>query len=286
MSDSTTEASALRRSLASVGRSVRDLVDATTANDLLTHASAMTYQILFALPAVLLAGLAILGLLDLREVWQQELAPRLERMTAPVLFDFLQSSVDEVLGARSGFWLTLGTALALWYVSSATRVLMGVTNRIYRETERRVLWRRLVVSVLLSLAGVGLFGLAAVLLYVGPLLIDRLDVGFGLQFLAGSVEWLLSLVCLYAAQFLFVRFGPAHARVLHRRSLTALAIVVGWLIASFGFRWYVTALARYESVFGNLASVMITMVYVHLCTIVVVYGLQIDAMVRDRATRE
>ncbi len=281
MFESVIETIGLRTRARSVRRFALELIEATEDNDLLTYSSAMSYQILFATPAFLLTGLAILGLLDLQVVWEQELAPRLRDMSSPALFDFVQSSVDEVLGARGGFWLTLGAVLALWYVSGATRALMGAMNRIYGEHESREAWRRVVVSVWLSMAGMALIGLAAILLYLGPIVIDALDLGLGLQFLAGSAGWGLTLVCLLAALFLFVRFGPTHPDIMHRRSYTAVAIIAGWLITTLAFRWYVTAWARYESVFGNLASLMIAMVYVHLCTLVMVYGLQLDSMVRD-----
>lgn len=59
-------------------------------------------------------------------------------------------------------------------------------------------------------------------------------------------------------------------------------IVAGWVATSFIFRWYVTSLADYESLFGNLASNIIAMGYLYLSSLVLIYGLQLDALVRQR----
>jgi len=267
-------------------RTIRDvshgLVTATEDNDLLTFASAMCYQIIFALAPVLLAGLAILGFLHLQEVWDSELAPRLREATSDQVFEFVDSSARNVLESRNGFWLTLGAALALWYISGATRALMGVMNRIYGTEEQRSLWYRMLVSLLLSAAVAACIGLASVAIYVSPALIDRLDLGFGLSALAGLLRWVLTLALLYLALTLCVRYWPARRRDFSRGSLTAVLIVGGWVATSFIFRWYVTSLADYESVFGNLASIIIVMGYLYLSSMVLIYGLQLDALVRQR----
>jgi len=260
----------------------RQLVTATEKNDLLTYASAMCYQIIFALAPVLLASLAILGFLRLEEVWSSELAPRLQKALSSDFFQVVDSSAHDILESRNSFWLTAGAALALWYISGATRALMGVMNRIYETDEHRSFWVRMGVSLLLSAAVALCFGLASVVLYFGPPLVDRLDVGLGVSLLARAVSWVLTLSLLYLALLLFVHHAPARRQSISNGSLTAVMIIGGWVGTSFIFRWYVTAVADYQSVFGNLASIIISMGYLYLSSMVLIYGLQIDALVRGK----
>lgn len=268
------------------GRTIKDvsrqLVTATAANDLLTYASAVCYQIIFALAPVMLAGLAVLGFLDLEEVWDSEFAPRLREALSNGIFEIVDGSARSVLESRNSFWLTAGVVLALWYISGATRALMGVMNRIYATEDHRSFARRMGISLLLSAAVALCFGLASIAIYVSPVLIDRLDVGFGISALAGALRWALTLLPLYVALLLFVHHAPAHRRAIPHGSLTAAVIVGGWVATSFIFRWYVTSLADYESVFGNVASIIIAMGYLYLSSLVLIYGLQLDALVRQR----
>ena len=87
---------------------------------------------------------------------------------------------------------------------------------------------------------------------------------------------------LYLVLRLFLRFAPARRRELPWGSLTAVTVLAGWLISSLLFRWYVTSLASYESVFGNLASIIISMGYVYASALVLIIGLQLDALIRGR----
>jgi membrane protein len=258
----------------------RDLIAMTGQNDLLTYASAMAYQLLFALPAVLLAGLAVLGFADLQDVWDSELAPRLQELTSESIFNLVSTSAEEVIESRSGFWLSIGLLLALWYLSGATRAVMGVMNKIYRTEESRPFWGRMLLSLLLTLAVAMCFAVAIVAVYFSPALVARLGDGVAVSILAPVLRWLLVLALLYLALLLFVRYAPARQREFRRGSLTAVLIVGGWILTSFGFRWYVTSLANYQSIFGNLASTIILMAYLYLSAVVLVYGLQIDALVR------
>ena len=274
-------AHAMREEGRAVVRVSRGLIRKVGENDLLTFASAIAFQVLFALPAVLLTSLAVLGLLGLKEVWNQELAPRLrEATTSDVLFEFVSSSAEEVLQSSSGFWLTLGLVLALWYVSGAVRGLMGVMNRIYADTETRSFWRRLLVSLALTLVVVVCFGLAGVAIYVVPPLLGRLDLGVGLSLLASVARWVVVLVLLALALFVCVRWAPARQHPFAWGSLTAALIIAGWTAASLIFRWSVTSVADYGSVFGNLASVIVLMASLYLSSALLVFGLQVDALVR------
>jgi membrane protein len=268
------------------GRTLKDvsrqLITATADNDLLTYASAVSYQIVFALAPVMLASLAVLGFLNLEEVWDSELAPRLRQSVSSEMFEIVDSRARSVLESRNSFWLTTGVVLALWYISGATRTLMGVMNRIYATEDTRSFWRRMGISLLLSAAAALCFGLAAIALHVSPALIGRLDVGFGYSALAGVLRWALTLIPLYVALLLFVHHAPARRRTISYGSLTATVIVGGWVATSIIFRWYVTSLASYESLFGSLASVIIAMVYLYLSAVVLIFGLQLDALVRQR----
>lgn len=63
-------------------------------------------------------------------------------------------------------------------------------------------------------------------------------------------------------------------------SFGALLVVAGWIVMSVVFAWYVTSVADYDSIFGSLATVIVTMEYLYLSTIVFLTGIQIDALTR------
>src|SRR5687767_679658 len=59
----------------SIARKARAVVDAFVANDLLTFASAISFQMLSSLVPLLLFAFGMLGFLQLEHVWRDQLAP-------------------------------------------------------------------------------------------------------------------------------------------------------------------------------------------------------------------
>jgi membrane protein len=61
-----------------------------------------------------------------------------------------------------------------------------------------------------------------------------------------------------------------------------LVVIVAWIAASLLYGFYITSLADYASVFGNLAVVMVTMSYIYLSAIMFLSGVQLDSLIRHQ----
>src|SRR3954447_19384219 len=116
---------------------VKDVLDAYARNDLLTVASAIAFQVLFALLPFALFCLALLGTLHLESLWTDHLSPSLEQSTSPDAFSVLKATVDRIFGSRQGFWISIGAVITVWEVSGAMRCIMGVVDRIYESDHER-----------------------------------------------------------------------------------------------------------------------------------------------------
>lgn len=249
-------------------------------NDLLSYASAMAFQALFALIPAVLAGIALLGFLDLEEVWQEDLAPQLEEQLEPDAYSVVERTVEEILGERRGLWLTFGIAFALWQVSGAVRATMTPLNGMYHDEEDRPFLKRFAVSFLLAPAIFACIGIALVSIHVGAGVADRFD---------GVARWLLLLarwpfaaLALAVSIWLLLRFAPAK-RHSTWTSVGALFVLVAWLVTSLGFALYASYVADYGSVFGSLASAIVLLTYLYLSAGAFLLGAQLDAAVREQA---
>ena len=252
-------------------------------NDLETFASAISYQIIYAVVPVLLAGVALLGFLDLSQLWQERLAPRAQEVMTDDAFGFIDAALTQVLQARRSFWLTFGLLFALWQISGAVRATMTVMNRIYGARESRSWSRRMLLSVALA-AVVGLFILISVImLQFGPTLIDDLELAGALRVAAGAARWGTALLAMWAIVAIFLRWAPAVRQPIARSWLTALVVVGGWTLFMLIFRWYATSVASYSTVYGNLATLIVAMSLVYTTTVLFLFGLQLDAMLKERA---
>ena len=250
-------------------RTSRALLSAFDDYDLLTYATAIAFNAIFAVIPLALFGLGLLGALGAEEVWTQHLAPDLRAQVSGDVFSAIDSSVRNVFRARQGFWVTIGAVLAVWEVSGAMRAVMTVLDRIYgvRRTRGRI--ERYRVSLLLSLAVTVLLVLAALAFELAPATGSAL---------ASIARWPIAAGLLLAALGAVVRWAPAEHR--HWRWVTfgTGLVVFAWLAMSVLFGLYLRELADYGSIFGNLATVIVGFEYAYLSAIVFLAGLAVDGI--------
>jgi membrane protein len=259
---------------------LRDYADAYVENDLLTYASAISFQILSSLVPFLLFGFALLGFLHLEDVWSEDLAPRVEQSVSPAAFAFADEVIRTALENRQLFWISAGFAIALWEVSGAIRAVMGALNRTYGLETRRPWRRRMLVSTALALA-VGACWLAAIgVVVVSPLLIG--DVGGVLAVLLFLARWAVAGLLLLLAVAILLHYAPERRPSLGWVTFGALLIMAGWLVMSLGFGVYLREIADYNSIFGGLATVVVLIAYLYASAVVFLGGVQVDALIRPR----
>jgi membrane protein len=267
-----TVAGAARR----VGRHtiVRDLVRGYAESDLLTYGSAIAFQVLFALIPLALFGFGLFGFLGLGDLYGREVAPAVKNATSPEVFKVVDLTVRKVLNAKQGFWISFGAVIAVWEMSGAVRAVMQVFDRIYGCERERSFRERYVTSTLLAL-GAGTLLLAAVAAsQLVPLVVDG--------FLAW-LRWPLAIALMMATIGLLVHFAPAERRAWQVVSAGTAIVVTAWTLTSVAFGFYVTKVADYGSIFGNLATVIVVFEYLYLSACAFLTGALVDALKRGRA---
>src|SRR5215212_11751109 len=131
---------------------LKELLEAFARNDLLTFASAIAFQVFFALIPLALFALALMAGLGLSDVWSQDWAPQIQDKVSPAAFTLIKDTVGKVLSGKQLFWLTFGAVITIWEISGATRAIMDVFDRIYDSERKRSLRERYAVSIALSIA--------------------------------------------------------------------------------------------------------------------------------------
>jgi len=261
---------------------VRTLVEKYREQDLLTYASAISFQVFFALIPMLLFALGLIGFLSLDAAWAKDIAPEIKPHVSRPMFEVIDDTVNQVLGSKAVFWVTFGGVIAVWEISGAVRAVMQVFNRIYDVEETRPFWRRMRISLgLATVSGVFLITAAAVVRF-GPLATDALGAsGFLVDVVSFAARWAIALALMIVVVGVLVRFAPNCSRPLHWVSFGALVVVFGWAAMSIGFFVYATEIADYGSIFASLATVIVTMTYLYASAIVFLTGVQLDALVQD-----
>jgi membrane protein len=257
---------------------VRLLLQAYDENDLLTFASAISFRVLFSIIPLALFALGLLGGFGLDAVWTRDVAPQVADSTSRAAFRVVDQTVREVLGQRQLFWVTFGAVIAVWGMSGAMRAVMDVLDRVYECRNRRGFWARMRASVVLAMVVGALLLTATALMQVAPLLVPH---GVG-GAIVRVIRWPLDVALLLGAIGLLLQFGPSSRLPMGWVTFGSLLSVVAWVATSLAFTWYLTSVADYGSVYGNLATVIVVMEFLYLSSIAFLTGVQLDAIVRDR----
>jgi membrane protein len=262
---------------------VRALLDGFKQHDLLTYASAISFQILTAIIPFLLFVLGVAGLLHLNDVWRDHLEPQIRANVSGAVSAVIDNAVNNVFASRQVLWATVGGGLALWQVSGAVRAVMGALARIYGAGRERSFVRRYAISFVLSIEVGGCFTLAALCLWLAPFIsVGHPDAVW--EAFAFFVRWALVVALLLVIVGTLVRHAPGTPQTLPWVTLGAAIVITSWMFVSLIFYLYLTEVASYQSVFGNLAAIIVAMAYLYLSTTVFLFGAQLDAIIRAHAT--
>jgi membrane protein len=272
----------------------RRAVTETISDGMTLVASAVAYSSFFAIPSVLLLVVGVFTLVATPDTIT-ELMDRFDAFMPAEATALLEDSLQRLNDQPStGVALTVvGLVLALWASTSAMSAYMRALNMAYDRTDgRSFVRRRLIALLMVAVIGAAVLILGILLIFgphaesfVGDLL--GLD-GAGFTWAWWSLQWPFLFLGLLAAFGVLHYFGPD---VEHKRwqliTPGALIAVVGWLIVSGGFAVFTSLFGSYNKTWGSLSAVIITLTWLWLTALVLLFGGEVNAEVeRSRELRQ
>jgi membrane protein len=256
-------------------------VKAFKENQLSVWAAALTYFGILSLFPALLVLVSVLGLIGTSVT--ESLIQNLEDVAPGPAQEIFTSAIQNLEGARgaSGIAFVVGLAGAIWASSGYVDGFMSASNAIYDVEEGRGLTKTLPVRLGLTLV---LMVLAAMIAFAvtltGGLATEAgslLGVGDTAVEVWGIAKWpvLLLLVSLLLA----VLYWGAPNVKLPFRIVTpgSLVAVLGWVIASVAFAFYVANFSSYNKTYGALAGPIVFLLWLWISNICVLLGAELNA---------
>lgn len=252
-------------------------------NDMLTYAAALAYQALFSIFPFMIVLIAMLGMLDMMQFYDW-----IRSQTAILLPNEAMAQVerviDDVQEPRGGL-ISIGLIVALWIASGAMRVTINALNVVYKVKEGRPFWKLYPLSILYTLCiAVMLIG-AAVLMVLGPQVMEWMAEQIGIKQVVVTVwTWLrlpVALVLFMAAiAFVYYIAPDVEQRIRFITPGSVLSVVV-WILTSLGFGFYIKNFADYSAVYGSIGAVIVLMMYFYISAAVLLFGAELNAVIED-----
>jgi membrane protein len=258
-----------------VRRTYREILQ----DDCLGMAAQLAYYFALALFPAMLVVVAIVSFLP----WSvlDQLVAAVERVAPPAIYELVRTQLADLAAGNGGAVLTIGVLGALWTSSSALVSMCSTLNRAYQVTESRPWWKVRLISIGITIALAAFIVVGSVLMIGGPLIIDQIERITGY----GSVAATVWSVLQYPVVLLLVSFGIAFVYYwapdveqdwvwITPGSLVACLL---WLLASLGFRYYVSNFGNYNETYGTLAGAAILLFWMYLTGLAILVGGELNA---------
>ncbi len=253
-----------------------------SADDMMTYAAAVSYQVFFSLFPFVIFLLALLGFLDLRPVFDF-LLDQARALMPRNAFSMVEGIVGQIQGQASGGIMSFGAILALWSASSAVRMTMHALNVAY-DVEDRPAWKKIPLSILYALLLAALLIVAAGLMFFGPKLVEPVLQAVGLGPATALVlalwTWLripAAVVLIMLVVALIYYLFPNISQPFRYITPGAVIAVLVWIAASLGFSFYVSNFNSYSATYGAVASVIVLLLYFSISAAILLFGAEINA---------
>ena len=261
------------------GELIKRTLKETNADNCLGLAAQLSYYFLLALvPAIVcVAALASFFPLDLiRNTIQQ-----LSGIAPPDVIQIVREQLDNIAGGSNGGLFTFGLLMALWSSSAALVGICDALNRAYDIEEGRPWWKVRLTAIGLTVALATFVVVSFGLVMIGPSLAEKVaaQIGVGPVFaLAWKVlQWPVVFASIAVAIGIIYYYAPDAEQDWEWITPGAVVGTILWLIASLGFKLYVSMFANYNETYGSLGGVIVLMLWFYLSALAVLVGAEMNA---------
>ena len=251
-------------------------------DNLTDWAAALTYYGVLAIFPALIVLVSVLGLIG--ESATQPLIDNLGAVAPGPAKEIFTNAIENLQGSQgaAGVAFVIGILAALWSASGYVAAFMRASNAIYDMEEGRPVWKTLPVRVGLTVVLLTLLAISTIAVVLTGGLAQRVGDVVGLGDTAVTV-WNIAKwpVLLLVVSFMFALLYWAAPNVKQPGfrwvSPGGVIAVIGWLIASVAFAFYVGNFGSYNKTYGALAGPIVFLVWLWISNIVILLGAEFNA---------
>ncbi len=246
------------------------------------------YAFLAIFPA-LISLVSIYGLVVDPEQAKDQME-RLGGMMPEQAMGIIEKRIENLLStsASSLSWGTaLGILISIWSANRGTKSLFKGIEIAYDVRNNRNFFMQMAITLGFTLAGVITIMLTMMLVMVFPALVNMLDLPENIQQLVTWLRWPLLVLLAMMVLVLIYRYAPDRETPKWRWVIVgAVLATILWLLASWGFSYYVSNFGSYGEMYGAISAVVVLMLWLFMSSFIVLLGAEVNAVVDHYANGE
>ncbi|MCW2920147.1 MAG: putative ribonuclease [Thermoleophilia bacterium] len=268
---------------------IRGLVARMGELHLAAFAAGLAYGAVFALLPMLALLVLLLGVFNATDLVSDAMT-QLGAVLPADATDLIDEQLTSVATTNDqgsfGVGAVVSALVALWGASGAMRRVMEALNVVHRADETRSFVRKLGVSIAMAVGAILIIVTTLLVTVLGGDAASRVFEVVGLGETAEDVwlvlRWPVLLVLAWAGIAGAYRFAPATRQVGGLLTPGTIFAVVGWVLFSAAFSWYVSGIGDMSASWGSVAGVIVFLLYLQYAGLIVLLGALIDVELFDR----
>jgi membrane protein len=250
------------------------------ADNCLGLAAQLAYYFFLALFPALLFVVAIISYIPVENL-MDGLTNLLARVAPSEALKLIQDQIFKIAQDEAGGLLTLGMIGTLWSTSSGVTAIIDTLNTAYDIQESRPWWRVRLLALGLTIALAVFIVLSTALVIAGPALAEKtaqaINMGPAFEWTWKILQWPIVFALVSLAIAMVFYFAPdAEQQWIWITPGSILATAL-WLLASLGFRFYVTNFGSYTATYGIIGGVIVLLLWFYVSALAVLVGAELNA---------
>ncbi|MBO4452571.1 MAG: YihY/virulence factor BrkB family protein [Clostridia bacterium] len=206
-----------------------------------------------------------------------------------ILTDFLDSYLGDIMSS-SGISITIISVLILlWSASKGVFAIIGGLNSVYELRENRNIFLVRLLSVLYTVAFLGILIVALILMVFGKTIADFLYSTFpnikGLVYIISSLRFIIGFVFLVLFFTVIYKALPGGDLHFTEQIPGAVFCSAGWVVFSILFSFYIDNFSNYSNIYGSLTVIIVLLLWLYVCMYIMFIGAQINHILTSKIVK-
>ncbi len=206
----------------------------------------------------------------------EDLINDIDDIAPGVVVTFLRSVFSEVIDSSRTSLTIVSAVVLLWSASKGVYSLIGGLNSVYEIKESRSSVVVRLVSMLYTVAFIGIVLVALLLMVFGNSIGEYIYSQFndlkGLVYIISSLRFIIGFVFLVLIFMLIYKTLPGAKTRFSEQIPGAVLSSAGWVSYSIIFSFYIDNFSNYANIYGSLTTIIVLMIWLYVCMYIMFFG--------------
>lgn len=256
---------------------MKNLFENTLEDEIGTYSAQLAFFLTLSIFPFLIF---LINVLSFTELGGQALVLDFTNYLPQDIAQLIDNVVSETVQARSGTILVVAIVGTIWTSSKGARSVIRGLNRVYGVRERRTILELYLVSAVFVVALTLIISLSIILLVFGEVITQTIFefVGYSqvFSFIWPFLRYGLTIAILMVTFGLLYKYAPNKKIRFKNVWKGSVFAIIGWILVSRGFAFYVNNFANYQLVYGSIGGLIVFLLWLYFSSMVILIGGEIN----------